>query len=273
MLRDPSAFDPAFCELLDRAAACRLFGGSRPIHAATLYRGVRTGRYPAPIKIGPNSSRWLLDECLAALAAMVCGAGRLARLLFLIVNIHPLGEVRPRPQPRIDFQWTQHLTPGPNSPSKSRSKSAESTPPFSQRSKPAIHKIVERAVKVGEQLLYCKSKVAHGNWVTWVKTHCPQISKSTVERWMKLAENKDKIEAEIKTRISKNSTVTFLSLREALKIANAKAAPAGGSGDTYERVEARLLKKLEPMDFNNADTVVASTIRQLKAAVAQKKAA
>ena len=26
------------------------------------------------------------------------------------------------------------------------------------------HKIVERAIKVGAQLLYCKSKVAHGNW-------------------------------------------------------------------------------------------------------------
>jgi hypothetical protein len=34
-------------DLLDRAAACRFFGGTRPINPATLYRGIRQGRYPA----------------------------------------------------------------------------------------------------------------------------------------------------------------------------------------------------------------------------------
>jgi predicted DNA-binding transcriptional regulator AlpA len=58
-------------ELLDRNAACEFFGGTRPLHPATLYRGVRTGRYPKPIHVGPGSSRWLRDECEAALAAMV----------------------------------------------------------------------------------------------------------------------------------------------------------------------------------------------------------
>jgi hypothetical protein len=91
------------------------------------------------------------------------------------------------------------------------------------------HKIVERAIKVGAQLLYCKSKVAHGNWVPWVKDKCPNISKSTVERWMKLAEKKEMIEAEIKARVGKNSTVTFLTLREALAIANGK----GGKGKQF----------------------------------------
>lgn len=60
-------------DLLDRAAACQFFGGSRPIDAATLYRGIRAGRYPAPIKIGPGSSRWLRSECETALQAMIAG--------------------------------------------------------------------------------------------------------------------------------------------------------------------------------------------------------
>jgi hypothetical protein len=30
------------------------------------------------------------------------------------------------------------------------------------------HKIVERAIAVGAKLIYCKSKVGHGNWVPWV---------------------------------------------------------------------------------------------------------
>jgi predicted DNA-binding transcriptional regulator AlpA len=58
-------------ELLDKAEVCRLFGGNRPINPSTLYRGIRLGRYPKPIRVGPNSSRWLLTECLASLRAMV----------------------------------------------------------------------------------------------------------------------------------------------------------------------------------------------------------
>jgi predicted DNA-binding transcriptional regulator AlpA len=60
-------------ELLDRVAVCRLIGGNRPINAATLYRGIREGRYPKPVKVGPGSSRWLRAECEAALQAMVEG--------------------------------------------------------------------------------------------------------------------------------------------------------------------------------------------------------
>jgi predicted DNA-binding transcriptional regulator AlpA len=57
-------------ELLDRAEVCRALGGSKPIDPATLYRGIKAGRYPRPLKIGPNSSRWLRDEVLSALEAM-----------------------------------------------------------------------------------------------------------------------------------------------------------------------------------------------------------
>ena len=58
-------------DLLDRVEVCRRFGGSKPIDPATLYRGIKAGRYPSPIKVGPNSSRWLRSEVDAALAAMV----------------------------------------------------------------------------------------------------------------------------------------------------------------------------------------------------------
>jgi predicted DNA-binding transcriptional regulator AlpA len=60
-------------ELLDRDAACRFFGGTRPINAATRYRGIRKGHYPKPVKVGPGSSRWLRAECEAALQSMVEG--------------------------------------------------------------------------------------------------------------------------------------------------------------------------------------------------------
>ena len=64
-------------ELLDRRAACEFFGGTRPLNPATLYRGIRKGRYPQPVKIGPGSSRWLRSECESALQSLIEGrAGR-----------------------------------------------------------------------------------------------------------------------------------------------------------------------------------------------------
>jgi predicted DNA-binding transcriptional regulator AlpA len=58
--------------LLDRMGVCRMFGGNRPINPATLYRKIREGVLPKPVKIG-GSSRWLRSECEAALQAMVDG--------------------------------------------------------------------------------------------------------------------------------------------------------------------------------------------------------
>jgi predicted DNA-binding transcriptional regulator AlpA len=45
------------------------FGGSKPINIATLYTGMRRGRYPRPINIG--GMRWLRSECEAAVRRMI----------------------------------------------------------------------------------------------------------------------------------------------------------------------------------------------------------
>jgi len=58
-------------ELWDRAEVCRFFGGTKPINTATLYRNIRKGRYPRPVKVGPGDSRWLRSECEAALATII----------------------------------------------------------------------------------------------------------------------------------------------------------------------------------------------------------
>jgi predicted DNA-binding transcriptional regulator AlpA len=60
-------------ELLDRREVCRFFGGTKPLDPATLYRGIRKGRFPKPVKVGPGSSRWLRAECEAALRVMAEG--------------------------------------------------------------------------------------------------------------------------------------------------------------------------------------------------------
>jgi predicted DNA-binding transcriptional regulator AlpA len=56
-------------DLLDRRAVCRLLGGSRPINPSTLYRNIRRGLLPRPLKLG-GSSRWVRSEFEAALAAL-----------------------------------------------------------------------------------------------------------------------------------------------------------------------------------------------------------
>jgi predicted DNA-binding transcriptional regulator AlpA len=55
--------------LLDRKAVSLFFGGTKPLHAATVYRHIRAGLIPPPIHVG-GCSRWSLAECEAALARM-----------------------------------------------------------------------------------------------------------------------------------------------------------------------------------------------------------
>jgi predicted DNA-binding transcriptional regulator AlpA len=55
-------------QLLKLKEALIFFGN---INASTLYRGIKLGRYPRPVKVGPQSSRWIKEECEAALRLMV----------------------------------------------------------------------------------------------------------------------------------------------------------------------------------------------------------
>ncbi|MFC5387570.1 helix-turn-helix transcriptional regulator [Aquamicrobium segne] len=58
----------AFPDLADEATACRIIGGENtPIHRSTLWRGINAGRYPKPLKIGPATNRWRVNELMAVL--------------------------------------------------------------------------------------------------------------------------------------------------------------------------------------------------------------
>jgi hypothetical protein len=57
-------------ELLDETAACVFIGGSEPINAATLWRGIRDGRFARPIKIGRQKVRWRRHDLQADLDRM-----------------------------------------------------------------------------------------------------------------------------------------------------------------------------------------------------------
>jgi predicted DNA-binding transcriptional regulator AlpA len=58
-------------DLIDVDQVCLILGGSKPVHRATVYRGIAAGKYPKPIKIGPNVSRWTRAEWLQIVKARI----------------------------------------------------------------------------------------------------------------------------------------------------------------------------------------------------------
>ncbi len=49
--------------LLTREEVCVFFGGTKPLNPSTLYKGIQAQRFPKPVKIGPQTSRWVRSEC------------------------------------------------------------------------------------------------------------------------------------------------------------------------------------------------------------------
>jgi predicted DNA-binding transcriptional regulator AlpA len=57
-------------DLVSLPIACEILGGrDTPLNPSTLYRGIKTGRFPAPLKIGPATSRWKRSELIAVVEA------------------------------------------------------------------------------------------------------------------------------------------------------------------------------------------------------------
>ena len=71
----PAPTEPAELELWDRATVQKFFGGSKPIHLSTLYRGVHSGLYPKPVNVSENVVRWIGHECRAARQRMIAERG------------------------------------------------------------------------------------------------------------------------------------------------------------------------------------------------------
>lgn len=58
------SFAPRAIDLVGIAEALHILGD---ISSATFYRGIASGRFPAPVKVGPNTSRWnraKLEACV-----------------------------------------------------------------------------------------------------------------------------------------------------------------------------------------------------------------
>ena len=56
-----------------------------------------------------------------------------------------------------------------------------------QASRMAAISAVEHARACGDALAKAKGQVVHGEWLPWLAAHCPDISESTAQRYMKVA--------------------------------------------------------------------------------------
>ena len=62
---------PEPIELWERATVLKFFGGNKPLHQSTLYRGMKNDLYPRPIFVAGNAVRWVRSECEAARQRML----------------------------------------------------------------------------------------------------------------------------------------------------------------------------------------------------------
>lgn len=133
--------------------------------------------------------------------------------------------------------------------------------------------IVNRAITIGDDLNVIKVLVGHGNFLKHVKDNC-DITDKTAERYMNLANNKEKLYAALKELGDKFESISNLSLARAERLIEGGRGSGGGGGgsEKYDAVQKKLLKKLsdEP-NADNAEAMASETIKKLVEIVKIKK--
>lgn len=145
----------------------------------------------------------------------------------------------------------------------------------------ATRETVPRAIELGVMLITAKNDYGrHGNWGRWLKDNCKQISERTAQLYMELANGRLRIETELAKR-SDPATVAVLiselSLRGALQLLKGSETSgthkANGTKETkvpttkneaYDKANAQLIKKLEALPPEDAETKADDTINALK---------
>jgi Protein of unknown function (DUF3102) len=125
--------------------------------------------------------------------------------------------------------------------------------------------VVQRATSFGRTLGQAKEKLGHGRWEKWLNDNCRDISVRTAQRYMKLADS-----PEVRAELGKNDTVSLLSLRKALALANRKPKDPKPS-EEYDRAESNLVKKLEALSPDTAEAAVTETVERLREAITRIK--
>lgn len=130
--------------------------------------------------------------------------------------------------------------------------------------------IVQRAVKIGEDILKAKAQLPHGQFLKWVKGVCG-LSDKTAQRYMMFASNKEKLRAVAQ---AKYETISDLTLNAAQRLI------AGGAGssdsnvltklDRFEnswgKLDAETQRAFIEIKYNDITALMADVDRKSKAA-------
>jgi hypothetical protein len=93
--------------------------------------------------------------------------------------------------------------------------------------------VLQHAITAGNALNEAKSKVGHGNWLTWLEENCPDISNRTAERYMKLAGGKEKLWKKLEDT-DKFDMMSNLSINEALRLIDEPDGEQSASAEAQE---------------------------------------
>ena len=74
-------------------------------------------------------------------------------------------------------------------------------------------------MRAGDLLRQAKDALSHGLWLPWLRENCPAISVRVAQRYMRLAEKREEIDA-----IRNASPETHLGINEALALLGALLA-------------------------------------------------
>jgi len=131
--------------------------------------------------------------------------------------------------------------------------------------------IIQKAMDAGDALIRAKRMVKdgervvkHGEWLPWLRDNC-----GVSEDYMKLAANRHKIEAAMKSAAGAD-----LSLKWALGlISDSGTSDEKGALGKYERAQETLIKKLSKLEPDDIESAAQRTIAELNAAVGAMKPA
>jgi len=136
-----------------------------------------------------------------------------------------------------------------------------------------------RAVEIGELLEQAKDRVGHGNFEVWLSANC-QLSFSTARRYMKLAEDRPKIEEQLKVesqQIGKSVKLTDLNLSSARRLLAAPKTQEGSAQkskppavEQYKQIETALVECLKGLR-EKAESYAAGTHEALNDTVSDIK--
>jgi hypothetical protein len=135
--------------------------------------------------------------------------------------------------------------------------------------------IIQKAMDAGDALIRAKRMVKdgervvkHGEWLPWLRDNCG-VSERRAQDYMKLAANRHKIEAAMKSAAGAD-----LSLKWALGlISDSGTSDEKGALGKYERAQETLIKKLSKLEPDDIESAAQRTIAELNAAVGAMKPA